>query len=197
MLLPLLAALTVSASPAEPGAPPLVTAEVAPRAADEGHPILGVGFDAAFPDGLGISLLVMPLDFLRLEAGALSNGVGVGMRGGVTLVAFPRWAVRPTLGVEGGYAWGGRAMWALDYISDANLRAALSDVSVGFFTARAGLELGSKNVALTVQAGVSYLDATIGVQTIDFGGGVTVQASGSRVHGFVPSVRVGFLFCFG
>ncbi len=103
----------------------------------------------------------------------------------------------PTLGVEAGYAWGGKAMWALEYISDANLRTALSDLNVGFVSARAGFELGSKNLALTVQVGASYLDASLGAQSLDLGNGVSFQATGSRLKGFVPSARVGFLICFG
>jgi hypothetical protein len=199
MLLPLLAALAVSASPAEVASPPLVTAEGSATAAEarRGHPLVGLAVDAAFPDGAGVSLLLMPFDFLRLEAGGLTNGLGLGVRAGASLVAFPRYFLRPTLGAEGGYVWGGRAMWALGYVSDPTLRSALSDVNVSFITARVGLELGSKNFAFTVQGGVSYLDATIGSQTVDLGGGASLQASGSRVHGFVPSARVGFLFCFG
>jgi hypothetical protein len=139
----------------------------------------------------------MPVSFLRLEAGALSNGVGVGVRGGATLVAFPSGVVRPTLGVEGGYTWGGRGMWALEFIADANLKAALSNLDVAFVTARLGVELGSRNFAFTLQVGASYLDARLGVQTLDFGGGVTLQATGTRLHGFIPSARLGLLFCFG
>jgi hypothetical protein len=203
MLLPFIAALALSANPAETGAPPQVFAEglspeaIAAALAPARHPILGVAVDAAFPDGLGVSLLVMPLDFLRLEAGGLSNGVGLGVRGGATLVAFPRSPFRPTLGVEAGYTWGGTGMWAMEYITDATLRAALSNLTVGFVTARVGFELGSKNLALTVQLGASYLDALLGVQTLDLGNGVTLQATGSRLKGFVPSLRVGFIICFG
>ena len=119
------------------------------------------------------------------------------MRLGATLLAFPNFPIRPTLGVDGGYTYGGVGAWLLGYISDETLKAALSKVTVGFVTARAGLELGSKNVAFTLQAGVSWIDVSVGTQTVDLGNGVSLKATGSALRGFVPSARLGLLFCFG
>lgn len=200
MLLPLLAALTLSAIPEAPRPPPLLTAE-GTRWGDDGkqvdHPFLGVALDAGFPDGAGASFLVMPLRFLRVQVAGLTNGLGVGVRLGATLVAFPTWPVRPTLAVAGGYTYGGQGAWLLEYIGDATLRAALSNVTVAFVSAHGGLELGSKNVALTLQAGVSWVDVNLGSQAVDLGSGVSVKAAGSLLRGFVPTARVGLLFCFG
>ncbi len=199
MLLPLLAALTL-ATP-ELSSPPLLTAEGTRWGEEQqfvrSHPLLGVELDAGFPDGAAAGILVMPVSFLRLQLAGLTNGLGTGARLGVELVAFPTWVLRPTLGVEGGYTFGGVGAWALGSISDDTLRAALSKVTVGFVTARAGLELGSKTFALTLQAGVSWIDVNLGSQAINLGSGVSLKATGSSLRGFVPSARVGLLFCFG
>lgn len=181
--------------------PPLVATERTDWSEEERpaakHPFFGVTVDAGFPDGVAAGLLVMPLSLLRIHLAVLTNGLGVGARLGATLVGFPTWVVRPTLGVDGGYTFGGVVPWLLGYVGDEMLKTALAKVSVGFVTARGGFELGSKNVALTVQGGVSWIDVNLGAQTADLGGGVSVKATGSSVRGFVPSVRLGLLFCFG
>lgn len=201
MVLPLLAALALSALSPELTSPPVLTAEgthwgdeVRPRAS---HPFFGVVLDAGFPDGAAAGVLVMPLSFLRLQLSGLTNGLGSGVRVGAALVAFPTWVVRPTLGVDGGYTFGGVGAWLLGSIGDETLKTALSKVSVGFVTARAGLELGSKHFALTLQAGVSWVDVNLGAQAVDLGGGTSMKATGSSLRGFVPSARVGLIFCFG
>lgn len=201
VLLPLLATLALSALPSELTSPPVLTAEgtrwgdeVRPRAS---HPFFGVVLDAGFPDGAAAGILVMPLSFLRLHLAGLTNGLGTGARVGAAFVAFPTWVVRPTVGVDGGYTFGGVGAWLLGAIGDETLKTALSKVTVGFVTARAGLELGSKHFALTLQAGVSWVDVSLGAQTVDLGSGNSMKATGSSLRGFVPSARVGVIFCFG
>lgn len=195
MLTAALAALALTA------APPLVTAEGvaleesgrAPWSA----PFLGVQLDVGAPDGLGASLVVTPGRFLRLSLGGLSNGVGAGVRLGVMLVAFPSSIFRPLLGVDGGYVFGGEAAWLPQLVQDPQLRAAITGLNVGFADAQVGFELGSKNVAFTLRAGLAYVDVGLGSQRISTGGASTVTVSGLAVRGFLPSARLGFLFSFG
>ena len=187
-------------------APPLVTAEGEPVGLDvsrveasppSSFPVIGVQVDVGAPDGIGISLVVTPGRFLRLSIGGLSNGVGAGVRLGAMLVAFPSSAFRPLLGIDGGYVIGGQAAWLPRLIQDEQVRSAISGLNVGFVNAQVGFELGSKNVALTLRGGVSYVDVAAANQTFLTGGGSTLSAQQITLRGFLPSARLGFLFCFG
>lgn len=193
MLLTLLTALTLSTAPVAEITAVEMAPEEQPRA---DHPYVGLQFDAAFPDGIGAGLVFMPTSFLRLHVSAVSNGVGLGGRIGVSVHAFPTWPVRPLLAVDGAYVFGGTAQWALQLIPNLALQSALSNVNVGLVDVHAGLELGSKHVALVLRGGVSWLDVDLGGHSLDLGNGVSVNATGTRLRGFIPSARLGLLFCF-
>jgi hypothetical protein len=201
MLAALLALLLSASGAGLSPQPPLLTAEGSSLGADgktlTDLPFLAVSVDVGVPDGIGASLVVMPVSFLRIHLGGLTNGVGAGVRLGATLLAFPTWPVRPLLAVDAGYVFGGHAPWVLEYVSDPSLRAALSQVSAGFLNAHAGLELGGRNVALVLRGGVSWIDLDLGAQAVDLGGGVTVTANSSSVRGFIPSARIGLMISFG
>lgn len=193
--------LTVALALTLASAPPLVTAEGVPLEEDGrlpwSAPPVGVQLDVGVPDGIGASLVVTPGRFLRISVGGLSNGVGAGVRLGLMLVAFPSSAFRPLLGVDGGYVFGGAAAWLPQLITDDTARAAITGVNVAFASAQVGFELGSKHVAFTLRAGLSYIDVGLSDQTFSTGGATTVTARGLTVNGFIPSARLGFIFCFG
>lgn len=195
MLTAALAALALTS------APPLVTAEGVTLESDGrapwSAPFVGVQLDVGAPDGLGASLVITPGRFLRLSVGGLSNGVGAGVRFGVMLVAFPSSVFRPLLGVDGGYVFGGEAAWLPQLIENAQLRAVVTGVNVGFGTAQVGFELGSKNFAFTLRAGLAYVDVGLGSQSLSTGGTSSVSASGLSIKGVIPSARLGFIFSFG
>jgi hypothetical protein len=201
MFAPLLALLLSAPPVGVSPQPPLLTAEGSSLGTDgkarTDLPFLAVSVDVGVPDGIGASLVVMPVSFLRIHLGGLTNGVGAGVRLGATLVAFPTWPVRPLLSVDAGYVFGGHAPWVLEYVADPTLRAALSQVSAGFLNAHAGLELGGRNVALVLRGGVSWIDLDLGAQSVALGGGVTVTANSSSVRGFIPSARIGLMISFG
>jgi hypothetical protein len=205
MLLSLLSSLVLTASAegelAQRSLPPLVTAE-GERLSDEGKrvtdmPFIAVTIDAGLPDGIGASLVVMPVSFLRIHLGGLTNGLGAGVRVGATVLAFPTWPVRPLLNVEGGYVFGGYAPWALDSVTDPTLKAVLDHANIGFASAHLGLELGSRNIAFVLRGGISWIDVDLGGQSIDLGGGVKVTSQSTTVRGFIPSARLGFMVSFG
>jgi hypothetical protein len=160
-------------------------------------PSFGVHFDAGAPDGVGASLVATPWRYFRIEGGGVTNGVGSGFRLGVTLVAFPTSAFRPVMGVDGGYLFGGLGEWIPRLIEDAQLRAAMTGATVGFVNWQLGFDVGSKNVAFTLRAGVSYVDVGLEPQTLPMGDTGSVSARGIALRGFIPSARLGILFCFG
>ncbi|MFZ5441513.1 MAG: hypothetical protein ACOZQL_16015 [Myxococcota bacterium] len=182
-------------------APPLVTTEgvaleengKAPFEA----PFFGVHLDAGAPDGIGAGMTVTPGRFLRIQLSGLTNGVGSGVRLGAMLVAFPSFAFRPFLGVDGGYVWGGQWAWLPQLIDDPTVRSMITGVSVGFASAQVGFELGSKNFAFVLRAGLSYVDLGLPNQQLTTGSASSVSIGGLALHGFIPSARLGFLICFG
>ncbi len=169
-----------------------------PGRTDSNVPFFGVQFDVGAPDGIGASAVLTPFRFLRLQVGGLTNGVGSGVRMGVMLLAFPRSPFRPLLGVDGGYVYGGLGPWLPQLIDDPRLRAWVTGLSVGFVNAQVGFELGSKHVALTLRVGLSYIDVGLRSQTLDVGvEGAPLTVTGIAISGFIPSARLGVLFCFG
>ncbi len=195
MLNAALAALALTA------APPLVTTEgVALEESGKAPvelPFIGVQIDAGAPDGIGASLVVTPGRYFRLHVGGLTNGVGTGVRIGVMLVAFPTLAFRPLIGVDAGYVFGGQGAWLPQLLTDQTARNAVTGLNVGFANAQVGFEIGSKNVAFTLRAGLSYVDLGATSQSIATSGSTSISASGLALRGFIPSARLGFLFSFG
>ena len=181
-------------------APPLVTAEGVTLEPDGRTPFqapfVGVQLDVGLPDGLGASLVITPHRFVRVHAGGLNNGAGSGVRFGAMLLAFPAWVFRPYLAADAGYVFAGVGAWLTPMLSDPTLKSALEKMSVGFVNAHVGFELGSKDVAITLRGGFSYVAMDTGSQAIATGASSTVTTSGIALHGIVPSARIGFLFNF-
>lgn len=181
--------------------PPLVTAEGVTLDEDGripwSAPPVGVQLDVGVPDGIGVSLVITPGRYLRLAVGGLSNGVGTGGRAGLQLIAFPTSLFRPLLGIDGGYVFGGQLAWLPQLITDKSVRAMVTGLTVGFASAQAGFELGSKHLAFTLRAGFSYVEAGAPSQTYATGNATTVTARGLVITGVIPSARLGFLFSFG
>jgi hypothetical protein len=177
--------------------PPLVTTEGVTLDESGKAPFFGVQLDVGAPDGIGASLVITPGRFLRIHAGGLTNGVGSGVRAGAMLMAFPTFAFRPFIGVDGGYVAGGVGAWLPQLLTDSSLRNAITGVNVAFANAQVGFELGSKNVAITLRAGLSYIDLGANNQSITTGANSSVTVSGIAVRGFIPSARFGFIFNFG
>lgn len=203
-MLALLATVALAAAPGAADAPvelepPLVTAEG--ENLDEtgkvvrGFPFIGIQVDAALPDGFCASLVATPGRFLRVHAGALSNGVGFGVRAGVTLVAFPGSPVRPIAGVDGGYTFGGTGAWLVPML-DPSVGTLLSAANIGFVSAQGGVEIGSRYVALVLRGGVTWIDAAVGVGAVEVSG-ARLSTGAVSVRAFLPSVRLGFLVNFG
>jgi hypothetical protein len=190
-----LAASALAQSSTEELSPPPPSALSAPR---ETPPLFGVHLEAGVPDGLAASFVVTPGGFLRLEAGALNNGIGSGARVGASLVGFPMFFLRPLIGADAGAVFGGFGEWLPPLLTSSSLRDAVRGATVKFINAQLGLELGSPYFSLTLRAGASYVDVALQDRPVSIGAETTsVSASNFTVKAFIPSARVGLLFCFG
>ncbi len=179
--------------------PPLPAEEAVPAPPPAQPPRFGLHLEAGVPDGIGASIVVSPLGFLRLEAGWLNNGVGNGGRAGVTLVAFATAFVRPLFGVDAGAVLGGLGEWLPDLIPDQTVRNVVRGATVKFVNAQVGFELGSRNVALTVHLGGAYVDVALSQQALVLNPGAASSSSvsGVMLKAFLPSARLGLLVAFG
>ena len=185
--------MTASAA-AEPG----VTATMAPASHTSSDvPTLGVMADLGLPDGATASLVGRPIRALRVELGVGDNGVGPGVRGGVTWIPFASWAT-PTLGVSYGRFFERDANPLVRSISgDATFSSPVLDrVGYDFANARLGLELGRKHVTFFLHAGVSAVTAQIhnlDMVTNTPGSMVTVTTTDPHVRLVSVSANLGFI----
>src|SRR5256886_10412882 len=131
-------------APAAVPAPAPVALGAQKRTLDEEpeRTIIGLGIDGGAPGGGGVTLLVRPLWWLRLNGGLAYNAIGFGYRGGITL-APADWAVTPTLNLDAGRYLSGD-MTKFVTVSDPTERALLSKTTHTFATAQLGLEFGSQ-----------------------------------------------------
>lgn len=182
--------------PSPPPPPRLVPAPAPP--VRERPPLLGVHLEAGVPDGLAASAVVTPGGHLRLELGGLNNGIGSGARVGASLVSFPMFFLRPLIGADAGAVFGGFGEWLPALLTSSSLRDAVRGATVKFINAQVGLELGSPYFSLTLRAGASYVDVALQDRAVSLGAETaSVSASNVTIKAFIPSARVGLLFCFG
>lgn len=174
------------------GGAPMVERRIEPRPSRE-QPWLGAQFDVGFPDGVGGSAMVMPWDWLRVQVGGSWNGASRGVRAGLVALLFPSFfkSVRPTVSVEGGYAFDTDSRWLVNLVEDPALKAALSRVTVLHGGGQLGLEFGSKYFSVFLRGGVSYVDVQLGEYEGD-----SAAVRGLQLHGLFPSGKLGFLVCF-
>src|SRR2546421_2366009 len=145
-------------APAAVPAPAPVALGAQKRTLDEEpeRTIIGLGIDGGAPGGGGVTLLVRPLWWLRLNGGLAYNAIGFGYRGGITL-APADWAVTPTLNLDAGRYLSGD-MTKFVTISDPTERAMLSKTTYTFATAQLGLEFGSqRRFSFYFRGGVTYV----------------------------------------
>jgi hypothetical protein len=178
-------------------------AEAAPKVESKaGLPAFGMSVDAGVPDFLGVNVVYRPLSFLRLQGGPLTNGLGFGLRGGVSLVPF-NFVVSPSLTVEYGHYFesDGRTFARALGVSLGQAEPALARLSYGFANAHVGLEMGSpERFQFFLRAGLTYLNTSLngsGDLLEQASGDSTVRAEDLRLHGVLPSVKLGLLFFFG
>ncbi len=193
-------ALLISTSLAQATAelpPPPPPPDEVPAAAP-GLPRFGLAVDAGAPEGVVASALYRPFPALRIFAGPSWNYSALGFHAGATVVPW-RFALTPTLSVEGGRYFSSDLSWlARDSRGvPAALEPLLRDVSYAYGSLHAGLEVGSPSgLALSVSAGLSYLSVRSRGTATTTAGGARVELSDPRIRAVLPSVKLGLQYWF-
>jgi hypothetical protein len=166
-------------------------------------PHLGLSAAVGVPDGVVVSGVYRPLDFLRLSAGASWNYFGFGLQAGAGVAPF-HLPIDPTLNVEVGHYFGADMSWVADQNAGVptQLRPLLADVGYDYANAQLGAEFGSsRRFVLFVRAGLSFFWATARGSTTTTttdgtGQTVTVRISDPEFRATLPSAKVGLLYYF-
>ena len=187
----------------EAGPPPIASAagaqSVHKRVLDDesDNTIIGLGIDAGAPAGAGLTLLVRPLWWLRLNAGAAYNVGGFGFRGGITL-SPGQWAITPTLNLDAGRYLSGDVNKFVT-VSDPNARALLGRATYTFATAQLGLEFGSQRwFSFYLRGGLTYVISTLSGADLtalangNLGSGATATLGDAKFSALAPCASLGF-----
>lgn len=198
-----------------PIAPPLVTAppstgvetkapEAVAQPAEERRPMLGVGLDAALPDGAGVNLSLRPIRYLELHAGIAHNAISSGFRGGVTFLPADHWYV-PTLTVELGTHPPGDANPILQTITGNSAISfdALRDIGYDYQNAMLGFTLGSRDrFTIYLRGGITHVTGRTSEsdQVVIADGAGAGSGAGSitvdRPELWLPAIKAGFAIYF-
>lgn len=162
---------------------------------------LAVAAGVGVPDGATASLVVAPLEILRLGAGVGHNGISTGVQGQLVLAPLPT-RVHPTLTLGAGHFPAGDATPLARRLSkDPTLSSALlEEVGYDYATLQLGLELGRRRVSFTVHAGATMvrgpvrgLDAELSSRARDPGAAQLTLTSDPRATLWAASFRIGLL----
>ena len=168
---------------------------------DSDRTVIGLGIDGGAPGGAGLTLLVRPLWWLRLNGGLAYNAIGFGYRGGITL-APGQWAVTPTLNFDAGQYLSGDFTRFVT-VSDPNVNVLLSKTTYTFGTAQLGLEFGSqRRFSFYLRGGITYVMSSISGSQLaaivngNLGsGGTTATVRGdTKLTALAPCASLGFNF---
>ena len=181
------------------GIAPAMAKANAPVESPGRNTLIGIGLDAGAPGGGGLTLLVRPLWWLRLNGGVSYNYAGFGFRGGVSL--SPCWCVvTPTLNLDAGHYLSGDLNKFVT-VTDPFEKKLLSDTTYTFATAQIGLEFGSQRwFTFYLRGGLAYVrhsfsgtDLTALAQNkITNDPSTTYQIGDGKVTAVLPGVSLGF-----
>lgn len=177
------------------------TASEAPSDPGPAFRRFGVLLDVGVPDGIAVSAVVRPLEWLRLNGGITSNTLSFGLRGGISLVPLSS-IVSPSFNADFGHYFDTSYNKLVDRLGGSGLQtqAPIEDVGYNYASASVGLEVGSPNrFAAYLRVGLSYAslsidDAEALLQDVADDPDITAKPLSLRFT--TPSIKLGFLFYF-
>jgi hypothetical protein len=171
---------------------------------DSNNSTVGAAMDVGFPDGFMVGASYRPVPWLRAQASAGSNAIGVGLRGGLTWLPF---GMGPSLTLEGGNYFDGDANGVLSTFAGDKYESNQTAKRIGyqFANGHVGLDFGKGTFLFFVHGGMSYIRTKIhdvndvlGGQTSNpEGTGTLITVKGEPlVVAWLPSIKLGFAVFF-
>ncbi|NVI96785.1 hypothetical protein HV824_01415 [Myxococcus sp. AM009] len=161
----------------------------------------GLMLDAGAPHGVGLSAVLRPLPWLRLQAGPTTNTLSFGLRGGLSILPMQTF-LAPSFNVEAGHYFGSDYNEVVDWLGASPSRAseAIRDVTYNYVTGSVGLEVGAASrFNFFLHLGLSYVDMGVDDASAllqDATDDPDVTARNLSVRATMPSVKLGFILYF-
>ncbi|RYZ39292.1 MAG: hypothetical protein EOO71_20630 [Myxococcaceae bacterium] len=162
---------------------------------------LGLLVDAGAPHGIGVSAVLKPAKWVRLQAGPTTNTLSFGLRGGVSILPLDTF-IAPSLNAEVGHYFGSEYSEVLDWLGrdPSTTSQAIRDVTYNYVTGSVGLEVGANSrFNFFLNVGLSYVALTVPDPTPliqDAANDDTVTSGPLHVRATIPSVKLGFILYF-
>jgi hypothetical protein len=169
---------------------------------DSGSSIkLGVMLDVGAPDGVGISAVLRPAPWLRINAGLTTNTLSLGVRGGISLVPLSTF-VSPSLNLDLGHYFDANYNELVNRLGGIPLQssAPIGDVGFNYGGASVGLEIGNpERFSFSLRAGLAHGSMVIqDAERLlrDVTGDPDITAKPLTFRFTTPALKLGFLLYF-
>lgn len=195
----------VSAVPAKANAEQFASAEADEGVGRDGRSPpeqLAASMDVGFPDGVMAGVAYQPAAWVREAIAGGTNGIGPGLRGGVTLIPL---GVGPSLSIQAGrYGEGDANPVASRLLGVDDDSPVLRRIGYTFVAGRLGADLKYGRFTVSASGGVAYLRGTLhrveevlASEVPDDDAPVTLAlGEDPRFSAWVPSLSVGLLVYF-
>jgi hypothetical protein len=162
---------------------------------------LGVMLDVGAPDGVGISAVVRPVRWLRINAGVTTNTLSLGVRGGISLVPLTAF-ITPSINLDVGHYFDANYNKLVKRVGGIPLQTSvpINDVGFNYGGANLGLEFGKPDL-FTVSLRVGLARGSLVIDEAqqllqDVTGDPDITATPLHFRFTTPSVKLGFLLYF-
>ena len=157
--------------------------------------------DVGAPDGVGVSLVLRPAPWLRINGGVTTNTLSLGVRGGISLVPLSTF-VSPSINLDLGHYFDANYNTLVDRFGGIPLKTSvpIDDVGYNYGGASVGLEIGRpERFSFSVRVGLAH--GSLIIQDAerllrDVTGDPDITAKPLAFRFTTPSVKLGFLFYF-
>jgi hypothetical protein len=162
---------------------------------------LGVMLDVGAPDGVGVSAVVRPVRWLRLNAGLTTNTLSLGVRGGISLVPLTAF-VTPSINLDLGHYFDANYNELVDRFGGIPLQTSvpIDDVGFNYGGASLGLEVGKpERFSVSLRVGLARGSLVINdAERLlrDVTGDPDLTATPLSFRFTAPAVKLGFLLYF-
>lgn len=162
---------------------------------------LGAMLDVGAPDGIGVSAVLRPTPWLRINTGITTNTLSLGVRGGISLIPLST-IVSPSINLDVGHYFNTNYNKLIDRLGGIPLKTTvpIDDVGYNYGGASVGLEIG-KPERFSVYLRVGLAHGSMVIQDAekllqDVTGDPDITAKPLSLRFTTPTAKLGFLFYF-